>query len=117
MKKIVLTISIIMIATIGMVNASTFKGPINPPVANAVISGQVNDCSTGESLAGVAVTLEGSDLITYTDLDGNFKFKGILPGKYNLVFSYISYNKSLVENLQVTENATETIEVKLKETK
>jgi len=117
MKKVLITFSILMVVTFGLKNAYSTGGLVNPPKANAGITGQVHDGSTGESLAGVAVSLEGSDLKTYTDLDGDFEFKGILPGKYNLVFSFISYNKSLVENLEVKDNGTETIEVKLQEAK
>jgi len=117
MKRIVLTFSIVLAATFGLFASGSSDGFNSPPVANAVISGQVNDLATGESLAGVEVTLDGTDQTTYTDLDGNFKFKGMLPGKYNLVISYISYNKNLVENLEVTESETETVKVKLQETK
>ena len=106
-----------MVVTFGVKGAYSSGGPNNPPIANAEITGQVNDNATGESLAGVIVAIEGTDQTTYTDLDGNFKFKGMLPGKYNLVFSYISYNKSLVENLDITESEKEIIEVKLQETK
>ena len=117
MKKNLLTFLILMFVTFGIISAYSAEGPNNPPIANAQITGQVNDNATGESLAGVTVAIEGTDQTTYTDLDGNFKFKGMLPGKYNLVFSYISYNKNLVENLDITESEIETIEVKLKETK
>lgn len=106
-----------MMAVYGFNSANAAVSLNNPPVANAVITGQVNDFVTGESLAGVVVTVDGTDQTTYTDLDGNFKFNGMLPGKYNLVFSYISYNKNLIENLDVTESETETVEVKLQEAK
>lgn len=117
MKKTLVIVSIIMISILGVADVYSSTGLGNPPKANAAISGQVLDFNTGESLAGVVVTLEGSEVKTYTDLDGNFEIKGMSPGKYNLVFSFISYNKSLIENLDVAESETEIIEVKLLESK
>jgi hypothetical protein len=117
MKNLMLLLSISIGLLSGFTSAYASDGPNNPPVANAEIKGQVNDLTTGETLAGVVVTLEGTDQTTYTDLDGNFKFNGMLPGKYNLVFSYISYDKSLVENVSLTESEIESIEVNLQETR
>jgi hypothetical protein len=81
------------------------------------LTGEITDAKDGSTLPGATVLVKGTTTGTLTDLDGNFKFKGMLPGKYNLVFSYISYNKNLVENLEVTESETETVKVKLQEAK
>jgi len=117
MKKIISVSSILVVFIFSTFIVNAANGTGNPPRANAVISGQVQDFNTGESLAGVVVTLEGSDVKTYTDLDGNFEIKGMTPGKYNLVFSFISYNKSLVEDIDIAESETEILEVKLLESK
>jgi hypothetical protein len=85
----------------------------NTPVATASVSGQVLDINSGETLAGVVVTVEGTDLKVYTDLDGNFTINGIEPGTYNLILSMISYKKSLVENLELQANEQEVIDIKL----
>ena len=61
--------------------------------ATAVLSGTIADENSGESLVGVEVKLEGTDLKTYTDFDGNFSFKNVKPGEYKLVTNYISYQK------------------------
>lgn len=117
MKRIISVSSILVVFIFSSLLLNASNGAGNPPKANAVISGQVQDFNTGESLAGVVVTLEGSDVKTYTDLDGNFEIKGMIPGKYNLVFSFISYNKSLVEDIDIAESETEILEVKLLESK
>lgn len=77
------------------------------------ISGQVIDNKTGESLAGVVVSIENTDIQVYTDLDGNFEINQIVPGTYNLVVSYISYKSSLIESLRLDANEKENINVKL----
>lgn len=81
--------------------------------AKATISGKVFDNQTGESLAGVVISVENTDIQVYTDLDGNFEIKQIVPGTYNLVVSYISYKSSLIENLSLDANEKEDINVKL----
>ncbi|MBK9359503.1 MAG: carboxypeptidase-like regulatory domain-containing protein [Bacteroidales bacterium] len=85
----------------------------NTPVATASVSGQVLDINSGEALAGVAVSVEGTEVKVYTDLDGNFTIKGIEPGTYNLILSMISYKNSLVENIKLQANETESMNVKL----
>ncbi|MBL7906826.1 MAG: carboxypeptidase-like regulatory domain-containing protein [Bacteroidales bacterium] len=89
--------------------------PTSTPAANAtaVVSGTVLDNATGETLAGVAVTVEGTETRVYTDLDGNFTISGLQPGKYNLILSMISYKNSLVENVQLQANEKEVIDIKL----
>ncbi|MCB9013143.1 MAG: TonB-dependent receptor [Bacteroidales bacterium] len=60
------------------------------------ISGNVSDASTGESLVGATVLIQGTFNGTITNLDGNFEIKGISPGTYNVVVSYISYDKQII---------------------
>jgi hypothetical protein len=88
------------------------ENPVNAST-KASITGKVIDIKTGESLAGVAVSIEGTDIQAYTDLDGNFTLKELNPGKYNLVLSLISYKNSLVENLKLEASQKQMIDVKL----
>jgi len=61
--------------------------------ATSVLKGSIADEQSGEFLVGVEVKIEGTDLKTYTDFDGNFSFNAIKPGEYKLVTNYISYKK------------------------
>lgn len=81
--------------------------------AKACISGKVIDNKTGESLAGVAISVEGTGLKVYSDLDGTFTINSIDPGNYNLILSLISYRNSLVENLKLNTSEKEVIDIKL----
>jgi hypothetical protein len=83
--------------------------------AHVALSGTISDSGSGELLAGVEVKIEGTDLKTYTDFDGNFSFKNITPGEYKLVTNYISYQKS-TENLKVDGKQNQ-IEIKLENPK
>jgi hypothetical protein len=93
--------------------ASAEGNPTNVPAATASVSGKVLDINSGETLAGVAVTIEGTDLKVYTDLDGHFAINNLEPGTCNLILSMISYNNSLVENVQLNANEKEEMDIKL----
>ena len=62
------------------------------------ISGTVLDMNTGEALTGVEVAIDGTDIKVYSDFDGNFTIGELSPGEYDIVASFISYKKSLVED-------------------
>ncbi|MCD4736337.1 MAG: carboxypeptidase-like regulatory domain-containing protein [Bacteroidales bacterium] len=112
MKNIWILIICLAITGSILADSAKSKNSENPPVETTSISGTVTDFVSGEPLTGVEVSIEGSDVKAYTDLDGNFMIKDVKPGKYNLIFSYISYNKSLVEDMEVSEKKNE-IDIKL----
>lgn len=78
------------------------------------ISGQVLDQRTNETLVGVKVALKGTDQVAYTDFDGKYSFENVKPGTYALTASYISYEKSTVENLKLSKN-TNQVNIRLKD--
>lgn len=66
------------------------------------LSGVVLDNETGEALVGVAIRFEGSKETVYTDFDGNFKINNVVPGKYNVLSSYISYTDNKMKEVNVS---------------
>jgi len=105
MKRI--TILFLLVLTVIAVNAkeNEVKGSDTESAATTVITGTVADENSGESLVGVEVKIEGTDLKTYTDFDGNFSFKNVKPGEYKLIANYISYQKKTeVLNISAQEN-------------
>lgn len=97
MKKL-----IVVCIVLGMAWGASGKeksGKINKDVSATAtsIAGVIIDSASGEQLAGVEVRIGGTDLKTYTDFDGNFEFKGITPGEYQLITTYISYEKTTEE--------------------
>lgn len=66
------------------------------------LSGQVVDQKTQEALVGVKVVVEGTDLVSYTDFDGNYEFEHLKPGAYKLTATYISYEKATIEDAQIS---------------
>jgi len=76
------------------------------------LSGKVIDKITGESLAGVKISINNSDNCVYTDFDGNFVVSNVKPGKVEISASFISY-KEKTETLNLALENTSTIEVKI----
>lgn len=109
--------AIISVSFAANINNSTTKIKANETAAsNAApsvsITGKVIDLNSGEALAGVEVTIEGSTQKVHSDLDGNFKIDNLKPGEYNVIASYISYNKSFIEKLEVGKS-NQSLNIKL----
>jgi hypothetical protein len=112
MKKSILVISLfLMVSSTTLCFAENNPGE---PMKKATVTGKVIDKVTGESLAGVLVTIKGSDLKVYSDLDGNFSFNSIEPGNYTLEVNYISYAANEVQNISCNagKNLPVSIEIK-----
>lgn len=85
------------------------KGTNNHSADNK-ISGKIVDHLTGENLAGVKITLLNSDIVSYTDFDGNFIID--IPSNQSqtlIQISYISYETTVLN----VENITGPGEIKI----
>lgn len=81
---------------------------------NGKITGKITDKKTGEELIGVSVQIEGTSVGTATDFEGKFTLN-LAPGMYNLIFSYISYNKKVVKGIEVKAKETTPVSITLEE--
>jgi len=72
--------------------------------ARTQIEGKVIDHLTGEALTGVTLKLSGSDVKTYSDLDGNFKFDGINTGTYDIEIDYVSYKDVTLKSVSTASS-------------
>ncbi len=70
------------------------------------ITGTVKDKNTGEYLVGVEVEIEGTNLKTYTDFDGNFSFENVIPGIYDISVNYISYEREELESMEISSRTS-----------
>lgn len=62
---------------------------------SASIYGKVTDKETGEELVGTTVVIQGSTKGTITNFDGDYLMEKIVPGSYNIIYSFISYDKQI----------------------
>ena len=114
MKKIILSIAFFMFIGLIFADNDGAKSSNSSDTPDQTISftGKVVDINTGETLTGAEVKIEGTDIKTYTDLDGNYLIEDIKPGKYNIIASFISYKKSYVENF-IADNKNNRLDIKL----
>jgi hypothetical protein len=120
MKKIFLPLMVLFFLVASVASANNEGGAVsnNPEKTTASaavcsLQGKVTDMLSGETLAGVEVSVKGTDYKTFTDLDGNFSISNIVAGEYTIICSLISYNKSLVEDLKVKPTEKEQVIIKL----
>lgn len=102
----------ILLAMVGMVSAGGPDDNDNRQ-SGMVISGIVEDGLSGESLTGVKVAVEGTDLVSYTDFSGAFAIGGIGPGQYDLTIEMISYEKKNLKGIEVIAGDEEKLTVTL----
>lgn len=69
---------------------------------NGMLVGTAKDKLTQEPLIGATVALEGANLGTVTDAEGNFTLKNIPPRSYNVTLSYIGYEPETRYNVLIT---------------
>lgn len=80
-----------------------------PPLINSTLHGTILDAKTKEPLIGVSVQIKGTTHAASTDARGRFNFVTGQKFPYNLILSYVGYEKT-----EVTATGTP-IEVLLKE--
>ncbi len=120
------TIAKLLLAIILIISFKSYAGTPNADstksnneqiaTTSANLEGSVIDKITGENLAGVSVEIQGMNLKTYTDLDGKFNFKGLVPGNYNIIIKYISYNTSSAtdaRNIQIISGNNKTLNIEI----
>ncbi|SHJ14698.1 Outer membrane receptor proteins, mostly Fe transport [Hymenobacter daecheongensis DSM 21074] len=81
--------------------------------ATGSITGIVRDRATQQTLPGVTVVLEGTQLGTGTDATGRYRLTGIPTGSYNLRASFIGYAPLLRANVQVNSGNANIIDLEL----
>lgn len=107
---------IILVATILLSGFALYAkdGKTSTEVSNnstCIVKGQITDKINGESLTGVTVRIAESNIVAYTDFDGEFTFGNLAPGIYTIETSLVSYEE---ETIQVTAKASSVDPVNIK---
>lgn len=79
------------------------------------ISGVVEDANTGEPVVGATVKIEGANLVTTTDEDGEYFMIGVPVGKYAVVVSHIGYEIISKEGVRVLLDLTTPVDFSLQQ--
>ncbi|GAA4821959.1 TonB-dependent receptor [Algivirga pacifica] len=69
---------------------------------NGIIRGKVYDKSNNESIPLANVVIQGTTQGVSTNMDGEYELKGLQPGLYNLLVSYVGYKPSTRLEVEVT---------------
>lgn len=92
-------------------------------IGQGSIQGTILDKKSHESIVGASVYIQGTTTGASTDIDGKYLIKGVKPGTYNIIVSFISYKidtlkgvkvqkeKSTILNHELTETTTQLTEV------
>ena len=79
-----------------------------------LLRGTVIDDDFGDPVMYAEVRVEGLDISTLTDLDGQYSFE-LAPGTYTLSVEFLGYAKQVVSEVVVKEGSTELVDVRLTE--
>ena len=76
---------------------------------NATLTGKVSDSKNSDILIGASIYLEGTQLGTNSDLDGNYIIFDVPIGDYKVIVQYIGYEKftkniSIDKDIKIVEN-------------
>lgn len=82
---------------------------------SGIIKGRVFNEKNNEPLPFVNLIIDGTNIGSTSDLDGNFIFTGIKPGYVKLAVSTLGYEKKITEEFLVTNARTFNINIPLKE--
>lgn len=80
-----------------------------------VIKGRVYNEKTNQPLEFANILIQGTNIGSTSDLDGNFIFAGIDPGFIRLVVSTLGFETTVSPEIQVQGNQTTFIDISLKE--
>jgi len=79
------------------------------------VSGVVVDGQQGEPLPGANVTVKGTATGTTTDLKGRYRLDGLEPGTYDLIYSFVGFQRKTVTGVEVKAGEITSLDVTLTE--
>jgi hypothetical protein len=109
MNKVALFISFFI-----LISGSGFSQ--NTP-QQGIIKGTVIEEASGKSLPGATISIIGTKMATQSDVDGNFIFRNVAVGKYNLQFSAFTFETKIISEVEITKDETTNLTVSLSEEK
>ena len=92
MNKLITLTGIILITSVSIIQAQKLTQSIR---------GNVKDLDSKTPLTGVTLYMEGTNPVvgTITDENGNFAFKELPIGRYNIVVNYLGYESKIIPNV------------------
>ena len=79
------------------------------------IKGKINNAKSNEPIEFANILIQGTEIGSTSDLDGNYIFTGIDPGFYRLVVSSVGFETTVSAEIQVQGNQSVFVDVNLPE--
>jgi hypothetical protein len=80
---------------------------------NGQIKGKISDAENNEPLPFANILLDGTNVGTTSDLDGNFHLQGLSPGYQKLRISFIGYKTQITDDVFVSNTNIPFLEIQL----
>jgi TonB-dependent receptor len=81
----------------------------------AGISGKIIEEASGKPVSGATIKIKNTNLSTLSDLEGDFIFRNIKVGKYELQFSAFTFETKVLTDVEVLNNETTNLTISLAE--
>lgn len=79
------------------------------------VTGVIVEAGNGAPLPGANVKIKGTTQGTSTDLNGRYRLEGLSPGTYDVIFSFVGFQKKTVTGVQVEAGQATQLDVGLRE--
>ncbi len=97
------------------VASTTISAPrLTPGGDPGGLSGLIKDLQDQSPLYGVRLIIVGTSIGAFSDEEGKFLIKNVLPGKYDLIFSMVSYAPDTLKNVEVKSGLITNLDLKLR---
>jgi hypothetical protein len=70
------------------------------------IKGSLKDAKSNEPMLGTAVRIEGTQIGTQTNMQGEFELSRVPAGVHTVVFSFVGYENKVISNVRVEAGKT-----------
>lgn len=104
-RKKIYTTLILMLGLFGVVAAQT-----------GVLKGKITNQYTNEPIGFANVLIEGTNLGTTSDFEGNYEIEKVPPGTYDVTASFIGFNSVTQYEIQILTARPEVVNFELTET-
>ncbi|MDD2612441.1 MAG: carboxypeptidase-like regulatory domain-containing protein, partial [Bacteroidales bacterium] len=69
-----------------------------------IIKGRIYNVKTNQSIESATITIQGTTISSFSDLNGNYIFTGVEPGFKRVVVSSIGFETTISPEFQVQGN-------------
>lgn len=106
---------ILLPAIVGWWMVAALIAPLPAHAQTGKISGTVTEAATGEPLPGVQIVVEETGQGTVSASDGFYSVLNVKAGTYNVVFRFVGFAPTRVENVQVEIDKTTPLDMAMQE--